>query len=133
LVGDILSKSRPGDAVIFYHPLARLPFEYYRERFAADSAPQAIFPPGKDARLLKGTPLSPSFLAGLAEQHGRVWLVQNYGPDAFSRQLHRYLAAHYDLRQERVYGVIHVYLYVEPALQAFDLRWKPAGGTFSGE
>ena len=111
LVRNMLAESRPGDAAIFYHPLARLPFEYYREQFPQSAVPRVLFPPRADARLLKGTPLDASFLPPLPAQFPRVWLVQNYGPDEFSGELHRYLGAHYRLRQERIYGVIHVFLY----------------------
>jgi len=113
LVHDIVQRSGPGDAIIFYHPLARLPYEYYRQRFTQHAVPDVVFPPRADARLLKGTPPNTSFLASLPSLHPQVWLVQNYGPDDFSREVREFLGTHYRFREERVYGTIDVLLYAE--------------------
>jgi mannosyltransferase len=113
LISDVIARSRGGDAIVFYHPLARLPYEYYRQRFPARAPVEVAFPQRSDARLLKGSPLDASFLSSLPARHPRVWLVQNYGPDAFSQQLREFLGAHYQMQEERVYGTIHVLLYAK--------------------
>jgi mannosyltransferase len=107
----MLSQTQPGDAVLFYHPLARLAYEYYRQRWPQYSAPRVVFPPRADARLLKGTQPDFALLPQLPEQYHRLWVVQNWGPDPFTVRMHTILAAHYNKVSERDFSIIHVLLY----------------------
>jgi hypothetical protein len=107
----MLSQAQAGDAVLFYHPLARLAYEYYRDRWPQFPAPAVVFPPRADARLLKGTPPDYGLLPKLPEHYPRLWLVQNYGPDAFTESMHRVFAASYGKGSERDFSIIRVVLY----------------------
>jgi len=107
----MLSRTEPGDAVLFYHPLARLAYEYYRERWPQYPAPVAVFPPRGDARLLKGTQLDFALLPQLPERYQRLWVVQNWGPDPFTVRMHSIFAANYTKASERDFSIIHVMLY----------------------
>ncbi|HKW24177.1 MAG TPA: glycosyltransferase family 39 protein, partial [Terriglobales bacterium] len=107
----MLSQTQPGDTVLFYHPLARLAYEYYRQRWPQYSAPRVVFPPRADARLLKGTQPDFALLPQLTEQYQRLWVVQNWGPDPFTVRMHTIFSAHYNKVSERDFSIIHVLLY----------------------
>jgi hypothetical protein len=110
----VLSGTEPGDAIFFYHPLARLPWEYYSARLVRSEehpAPAVIFPPGGDARLLKGSGISTEPLIQAAAHHHRLWLVQNYGPDAFTEEMQRVLGQNYSVAKRREFGIIRVILF----------------------
>src|SRR5690349_4655311 len=107
----MLSRTEPGDAVLFYHPLARLAYEYYRERWPQYPAPGVVFPPRADARLLKGTRPDFALLPQLPERYQRLWVVQNWGPDPFTARMQSIFAANYTKASERDFSIIHVMLY----------------------
>ena len=107
----MLSQTQPGDAVLFYHPLARLAYEYYRPRWPQSPAPVVVFPPRADARLLKGTQPDFALLPHLPEQYRRLWLVQNWGPDPFTDRMHSIFAARYSRTEERDFSIIRIVLY----------------------
>ncbi|HEV2116381.1 MAG TPA: glycosyltransferase family 39 protein [Terriglobales bacterium] len=107
----MLSQTQPGDAVLFYHPLARLAYEYYRPRWPQYPAPMVVFPPRADARLLKGTQPDFALLPHLPEQYRRLWLVQNWGPDPLTDRMHSIFAARYSRAEERDFSIIRIVLY----------------------
>jgi mannosyltransferase len=107
----MLSQTQPRDAVLFYHPLARLAYEYYRERWPKYPAPAVVSPPRADARLLKGTQPDFALLPQLPEHYQRLWVVQNWGPDPFTVRMHSIFAAHYTKISERDFSIIRVMLY----------------------
>jgi mannosyltransferase len=107
----MLSQTQPGDAVFFYHPLARLAYEYYRRRWPQYPAPVVVFPPRADGRLLKGTQPDFALLPQLPKHYRRLWLVQNWGPDPFTDRMHRIFAAQYSQAEERNFSIIRIVLY----------------------
>jgi hypothetical protein len=107
----MLSQTHSGDAVLFYHPLARLAYEYYRERWRQYPAPVVVFPPRADARLLKGTQLDFAVLPRLPERYQRLWVVQNWGPDPFTARMQSIFATNYTKVSERDFSIIHIMLY----------------------
>ena len=107
----LLARAQPGDAILFYHPLARLGYEYYRQLWPQYPAPLVVFPPRADARLLKGTPPDFVLLPQLPARYHRLWLVQNWGPDDFTERMHAIFAAHYVKAGERDFSIIRVVLY----------------------
>jgi hypothetical protein len=107
----MLSQTHSGDAVLFYHPLARLAYEYYRERWRQYPAPVVVFPPRGDARLLKGTQLDFAVLPRLPERYQRLWVVQNWGPDPFTARMQSIFATNYTKVSERDFSIIHIMLY----------------------
>jgi mannosyltransferase len=107
----LLAQAQPGDAVLFYHPLGRLAYEYYRQRWPQYPAPIVVFPQRADARLLKGTQPDFALLPQLPEHHPRLWLVQNWGPDVFTRRMDAAFGGHYVKASERDFSVIRIKLY----------------------
>ncbi|HKU21494.1 MAG TPA: glycosyltransferase family 39 protein [Terriglobales bacterium] len=107
----MLAQAQPGDAVLFYHPLARLAYEYYRQRWPQFPALVVVFPAPADARLLKGTQPDFALLPQLPEHHARLWLVQNWGPDIFTRRMDAVFGAHYIKASERDFSIIRIKLY----------------------
>ena len=107
----MLSQTQSGDAVLFYHPLARLAYEYYRERWPQYPAPVVVFPPRADARLLKGTQPDFALLPQLPERYRRLWVVQNWGPDPFTVRMQSIFVLHYTKASERDFSILHVMLY----------------------
>lgn len=110
----LLAQAQPGDAVLFYHPLARLAYEYYRQRWRQYPVPVVVFPPRQDARLLKGTQPDFALLPKLPRRYRRLWLVQNWGPDAFTERMDAVFGANYDKARERDFSIIRIVLYQRP-------------------
>lgn len=120
----VLSESRVGDAAIFFSAPSRLPFEYYRQRFAANSALTVISPahgssPGKlDYRDFEPEPLAETFQS-LPENYARVWLVVSpFNPDLPANRgtiyLMHWCEARYHLAAENRFNGIDVLLYAKP-------------------
>jgi mannosyltransferase len=107
----LLAQAQPGDAVLFYYPWGRLAYEYYRQRGAQYAAPVVVFPPRADARLLKGTPPDFALLPQLPQRYHRLWLVQNWGPDAFTERMDAVFSANYTKAGERDFSIIRIKLY----------------------
>ncbi|HKW66557.1 MAG TPA: glycosyltransferase family 39 protein [Terriglobales bacterium] len=107
----MLSQTQSGDAVLFYHPLARLAYEYYRQRWPQYPAPGVVYPPRADARLLKGTQPDFDLLPQLPEHYRRLWVVEDWGPDPFTVRMQSIFAANYTKISERDFSIIHVLLY----------------------
>jgi mannosyltransferase len=85
--GFILDHAQPEDAVIFYIPATRLPYEFFRSlragqntaspSFTAQLGPEILFPrhgPGLDYRDFTGKP-SADFLRAAPSGHPRVWVM----------------------------------------------------------
>jgi mannosyltransferase len=83
----ILDHTQPGDAVIFYIPATRLPYEYFRTlragvntaspSFAAQLGPEIVFPhhgAGLDYRDFTGKP-SADLLHTAVQAHRRMWVM----------------------------------------------------------
>jgi hypothetical protein len=83
----ILDHTRPEDAVIFYLPATRLPYEFFRSlragqntaspSFTAQLGPEILFPrhgSGLDYRDFTGKP-SADFLRAAPPGHPRVWVM----------------------------------------------------------
>jgi mannosyltransferase len=83
----ILDRTQPGDAVIFYLPATRLPYEFFRSlragqntaspSFTAPLGPEILFPrhgAGLDYRDFTGKPTA-DFLRTASPGHPRVWVM----------------------------------------------------------
>jgi mannosyltransferase len=83
----ILDNAQAGDAIIFYIPATRLPYEYFRSLRAGDNTaspnftgqvgPEILFPrhgPGLDYRDFTGKPTA-EFLHSAPSSHPRVWVM----------------------------------------------------------
>jgi hypothetical protein len=81
--GFLLAEGRPGDAVIFYPPYVRRPFDYYAARLVEHRAPggetrrsagDVVFPSESYAELVPDSAL----VAGLPERYSRVRVVLSH-------------------------------------------------------
>lgn len=83
----ILDHTEAGDAVVFYIPATRLPYEFFRSQragensaspvFTAQIGPEIVFPrhgPGLDYRDFTGKP-NADLLHAVAPNHPRVWVM----------------------------------------------------------
>jgi mannosyltransferase len=83
----VLDQAQPGDAIIFYIPATRLPYEYFRSlragentaspEFTAELGPEILFPrhgPGLEYRDFTGKPTA-EFIHTAPSSHPRVWMM----------------------------------------------------------
>ena len=113
----ILSRTQPGDALLFHRAYGVLPFEYYWGRLRGfANAATVVLRPG--ASLLSGVDIDPApdetALESLPAHYHRVWLVLYPDNDAAARSPIRLsLAAHFRLVDDRRYSGVRVLLYSE--------------------
>jgi hypothetical protein len=75
----ILDHAQPGDAVVFFHPHNRVPYEFFLSLRPGESstAPEILFPhyaPSLDYRDLKAK-FTEDILRATAPSHPRVWVM----------------------------------------------------------
>lgn len=76
----VVSEAQSGDAALFYLPLGRIPFEYYRERLdGLPERPAVVFPSQTDYstlfRDLRRVPPDKTLLDKLPLNYSRIWLI----------------------------------------------------------
>jgi len=115
----VISQGRPGDALLFYPPYDRQPFDYYRDRLGG-AAPAVVFPeqPYVSA-IARGIPIAAdpgeALLDRLPARYPRVWLIlgrdqlstpegSRAGQAVHAQLLKRYPAA----KQKTFYGIVVV-------------------------
>ena len=85
----VLTSQQPGDAIIFYLPLARQPFEYYIQReailYRSHSRLDVAFPENPLDTTM--TFLDKPHLEAAVRNHKRVWVVSELAPPDRSREL----------------------------------------------
>jgi mannosyltransferase len=115
----MLANTEPGDAVLFYQPIGRMPYEYYRTIIAARAYPTVIYPEHGDRLTFKdfyaGRPPEP-FLAHVPSQFRRVWIVFTHnelpgGPDPTTVFISSQYGREYDSLERRTFQNIEVRLY----------------------
>jgi hypothetical protein len=125
----IVSSAETGDAIVFFHPMLKLPFDYYHGRLKApDDIPAAVhyLPVPEESLNIYYLPESyssnkvlPTPEKGILDRlsgYKRVWLVLGYdfGPEKKeqSRMIQDFLEEEYSITAEKVYfDNIRVYLY----------------------
>lgn len=118
----VLADVRPGDAVIFYAPYVRRPFDYYLARAVASagqdrraSSPRILYPSRGYADFTSDStpPLALGQALDSARLATRAWLVLSHvGPDtACARDLDAALRSNLPLVEDRLFLFIDVRLY----------------------
>jgi uncharacterized membrane protein len=125
----IIDSARPDDAIVFYHPIIQVGYEYYHNRInAPDNVPAAVYylaVPGESLNLYylpqklslgKSIPDPDSSIIDRLNGYERVWLVLGYTfnkeKEQQSQMLQGFLQEKYDLTEEKdYYWDIRVYLY----------------------
>lgn len=111
----VSASSGPGDGIIFYSWVGRLPFDYYHRRELAEAAePVAVYPADWVRVQLLGPRGGPSDdeIATLPSRHRRIWLIFSLKRTPDWNRLETSLARHYTLRSERSFPGVQVRLYV---------------------
>jgi 4-amino-4-deoxy-L-arabinose transferase-like glycosyltransferase len=113
----VLARSRAGDAVLFYQSFGRFPFSYYADHTQSNTRPTIIFP-GTDARTWRNftDTITPTLLSGLAQAHGRLWLVlsenmHGQDEDAISTQIRNSVGRNHRQAAMHQCHNVRVYLY----------------------
>jgi mannosyltransferase len=118
----VARESKPSDALVFYHPWARMPFEFAEKELHLDTRATVLFPALPDARMMLAAPremdgrelLPGGTRAGELEKRERVWLVRN-GGDAIGALLEQSLTSVFERRQAVNFGAgIDVFEYSRP-------------------
>jgi hypothetical protein len=127
--GYIVSSAEPGDAIVFYHPIIRVPFDYYRNRLKApDDVPAVVhyLSVTEESLNLYYLPEGLSFGKTIPDpdrsifdrlsRYKRVWLVLGYtfGSEKKeqSHMIQGFLQEKYDIAEEKDYFLdIRVFLF----------------------
>jgi hypothetical protein len=124
LVETVSAQSTASDAVIFYHPYMRLPFEYSRTRLRQDIAAPVLFPALGDARMMiapireidSKRLLPPNAGASHLASSARVWLIRSSPPDATSDALQSFLRRAFASESSANYGAgVDLFVYSRKA------------------
>jgi hypothetical protein len=116
----VLANAQPGDALLFYQPIGRMPYEYYRSLSGSKAFPKVVFPAYGNQLTFRdfyaGRPPEP-FLASLPAQYRRVWILFTHnqvfgGPDpttafisqAYGKQFGAVQLAHFQEIELRLYS-----------------------------
>jgi 4-amino-4-deoxy-L-arabinose transferase-like glycosyltransferase len=101
----VLANAQGGDAILFYQPIGRLPYEYYRSRISAASYPAVVYPAYGEGLTFRdfyaGRPPE-TFLATVPGQFRRVWVILTHNTIASKPdQTTAFIADKYGLSVER--------------------------------
>jgi 4-amino-4-deoxy-L-arabinose transferase-like glycosyltransferase len=139
---SVLAAAAPGDAVAFYAPYVRRPYDYYVEQFRDSArAPLELYPSKEYATFTpEANPPSLSGAIARAELTApRTWLVLGHArPDsACLHALDQALRTAYRTVQEHQFQGIEVWLYANPATDGTDIgrvsRLRPGVAAISHE
>lgn len=115
----LLTHAQPGDAVLFHHPMGRMPYEYYRSITPAGNAPTVVFPKSGDTLSFRDFytgHAKDEFLETLPPRYSRLWVVLVYtqtptGPDPTTHFLTDLFARKYGSEERQEFAGIEVRLY----------------------
>jgi hypothetical protein len=122
ITSHIVSSEEPGDAIVFFHPVMRLPFDYYRNKLKApDDIPAVVhYLPVTEKNLnLYYMPEGYSFgkvipdpdrsILDRLSGHDRVWLVLGHTFDTLKKEQSEmiigFLQEKYDIIEEKNYFI----------------------------
>lgn len=115
----ILEQAEPGDAVLFYQPIGRMPYEYYRSVTAASAYPTVVYPAYGKGLVFRdfyaGRPPE-TILASVPFQYRRVWIVFAHnqlptGPDPTTNFISTVYGKDYSSLTRKNFPEIEVRLY----------------------
>src|SRR5262249_22559255 len=115
----LLMRAQPGDAVLFHHPMGRMPYEYYRSITPAGNAPTVVFPRSGETLSFRDFytgHAKDEFLEALPSRYSRLWVVLVYtqtptGPDPTTHFLTELFARKYGSEERQEFPEIEVRLY----------------------
>lgn len=115
----VVREARAGDAVVLYFHHERLPFQYYRDQFAASSFPAQVFPTGGDEAVLEeADPIQRSMPTKEARPYARIWLLYSdslasteYAPRSDLLKYRELMAESFQSEREKHFGNIHLTLF----------------------
>jgi len=114
-----LAKVQPGDVIVFYQPIGRMPYEYYRSVTPHASDPRVLYPEHGEQVTFRdfyaGRPPD-NFLRAISGPYPRVWFVFTYNeinslPDATTNFVSNWFAQQYRSMQTQRFERIEVRLY----------------------
>jgi hypothetical protein len=116
----VLARSRPGDALLFYVAMGRMPYQFFQSLAPNGNAGPTVVFPGKgnslDFHELLAKP-SAEELRGIAHDYSRVWIVlMNNGtasnPDATTRLVNEIFSRRFREPERQVFfSALEVRLY----------------------
>ncbi|HVO61067.1 MAG TPA: glycosyltransferase family 39 protein [Terriglobales bacterium] len=115
----ILANAETGDAILFYQPIGRMPYEYYRSLTAASAYPTVVYPEHGGSLTFKdfyaGRPPD-AVLTAIASHYRRVWIVLthnivNGAPDATTAIIDSLFASQYPGLVRKEFQQIDLHLY----------------------
>lgn len=109
----IMSSAQPRDAIIFYTPYNKVPFEYYRNKLLISNDPLLYAYPTKPGleTILKKEPLNENLLYSLRKQDHKIWLVLSRGKKDVKELLQNRLSTLYRVQHVREFYKIKVIQY----------------------
>jgi mannosyltransferase len=115
----ILANTRPGDGIVFFVPMGRMPYEYYRSlQYPISRNPTVLYPSHGDQIDFRDFVEKPSYdqLEHSLPKYGRVWLVLSHAggpsdPDDTSVALARLIAASHRSIDPHDFNGLEVFLY----------------------
>jgi hypothetical protein len=133
----ILDHAHSGDGILFYQPIGRMPYEYYRSIIAAPAYPTVVYPAYGQALTFRdfyaGKPPD-AVLSAVASQYPRVWIVLTHnmlasGPDPTTSVINSLYASKYsELRREQ-FQEIELRLYCREGAGNKGCRGEGRGST----
>jgi hypothetical protein len=116
----VLANAQPGDAILFYQPIGRMPYEYYRSLTPAAAYPMVVYPAyggGVTFRDFYAGRPAESLLAEVASHYARVWVVLTHnrlpnGPDPTTQFISVQYAKNHSQLEPSIFPQIELRLYV---------------------
>jgi hypothetical protein len=115
----VLANAQPGDAILFYQPIGRMPYEYYRSLTPAPAYPIVVYPAYGEGLTFRdfyaGKPPE-SLLSEVPFQHARVWVVLTHnlllnGPDPTTKFISAHYSNDYSQIERSMFSQIELRLY----------------------
>lgn len=115
----VLANAQSGDAILFYQPIGRLPYEYYRSLTPAAAYPMVVYPEYGEGLTFRdfyaGRPPE-AVLSAVASQYRRVWIVLthntlNGGPDATTATINSLYGGKFSMSERKEFPEIDLRLY----------------------
>lgn len=115
----LLTHAQRGDAVLFHHPMGRMPYEYYRSTIPTVNSPTVVFPRSGDALSFRDFytgHAKDAVLESLPSYYNRLWVVLVYtqtpgGQDATTQFLTDLYARKYASLEREEFAGIELRLY----------------------
>ena len=121
----VLANAQPGDAILFYQPIGRMPYEYYRSLTAASAYPTVVYPEHGGGLTFKdfyaGRPPE-AVLTAAASDYRRLWVVLTHNtvngrPDATTAVIDSLFTRKYPGLMQKEFQEIDLRLYCRDGVE----------------